>query len=102
MRGSPADQRIELYGANVKEKDVEIARHLSDDLRLADAARAPDVQGHTFTDQRMKRLVELRCFIRIYLRRNAGLVVKKGWSAVYSGMRWIPVLAVLGRNSCAI
>ena len=58
----PQINGIELYGANVKEKDVEIARHLSDDLRFADAARAPDVQRHAFTYERMERFVELGWF----------------------------------------
>jgi hypothetical protein len=54
--------RVELHGTYVKKLDSEIARHLGDDLRLAHAARTPDVQWHTFTDQRMKRLVKLRWF----------------------------------------
>jgi hypothetical protein len=58
--------RIELNGAHVKKCDSEIARHLGDDLRLAHAARAPDVQRHTFADQRMKRLVKLGWF-HLYL-----------------------------------
>ncbi len=62
MRETAQIDRIELYGAHVEESDPEIARHLSDDLRLAAAARAPDVQRHTFTDQRMKRLVKLGWF----------------------------------------
>ena len=51
-----------MYSANVKELKVEIVRNLRDDLRLADTARAPDMQRHTFTDQRMKRLVQLGRF----------------------------------------
>jgi hypothetical protein len=51
-----------LHGANVKELKVEIVRNLRDDLRLSDAARAPDMQRHTLTDQRMKRLIELGWF----------------------------------------
>jgi hypothetical protein len=32
------------------------------------AARAPDVQEHTFANERMKRLIELRWFHEIFLR----------------------------------
>lgn len=35
---------------HVKKFDPESARHLDNDLRLAHAARASDVQGHKFTD----------------------------------------------------
>jgi hypothetical protein len=31
-------------------------------VRVAHAARAPDMQWHTFADQRTKRLIELRWF----------------------------------------
>ena len=56
--GQPSQiNRIELHGANVKELIVEIVRDLSDDLRLADTACAPNVQRHTLTYQRMKRLI---------------------------------------------
>jgi hypothetical protein len=51
-----------LHGANVQEIKVEIVRDLRDDLRLADAARTPDMQRHTFADQRMKRFVKLGWF----------------------------------------
>ena len=58
-RQSAQIDRIELNGAHVKKRASEIARHLGDDLRFAHAARAPDMQRHTFADQRMKRLVKL-------------------------------------------
>ena len=61
-RQSAQIDRIELNGAHIKKCDSEIARHLGDDLRLADAARAPNVQRYTFADQRMKRLVKLGWF----------------------------------------
>jgi hypothetical protein len=51
-----------LDGTNVQELKVEIVRDLGNDLRFADAARAPDMQRHTFADQRMKRLVQLGWF----------------------------------------
>jgi hypothetical protein len=51
-----------LHSANVQEIKVEIVRNLGDDLRLADAARALDMQRHTFADQRMKRFVKLGWF----------------------------------------
>jgi hypothetical protein len=35
---------------------------LGDNLRFPNAACAPDVQGHTFADQRVKRLIEFRWF----------------------------------------
>jgi hypothetical protein len=53
---------IELHRSDVEELAFAVRGSLSNNLGLADAARAPDVQGHTFPDQRMKRLVELeRC-----------------------------------------
>jgi hypothetical protein len=61
-----------LHGADVKELKVEIVRNLSHDLRFADAARTPDVQRHTFADQRMKRLVKLGWF-------HLGLPQAKYW-----------------------
>ena len=39
-------------------------------LGFANATRAPDVEGHTFTNQRMKRLVELRRFHWNILRKD--------------------------------
>ena len=51
-----------MYSANVKEVEVEIVRNLRNDLRLAYATCAPDMQGHTLADQRMKRLVQLGRF----------------------------------------
>ena len=54
--------RIELHGSHVEKFVVEIVGDLGDDLRLADAAGAPDMQGHTFANQRMKRFIELRRF----------------------------------------
>ena len=54
--------RIELDGAHVKEVEVEIVRDLRDDLRLADATCAPDMQRHTLPNQRMKRLIKLGWF----------------------------------------
>ena len=54
--------RIELHSPDIEKLPVEIGGNLGNDLRLADAARAPDVQRHTFADQRMKRLKEFRGF----------------------------------------
>src|ERR1035437_8956957 len=59
---SPQIDRIELDSANVYELKVEIVRHLRDDLRFTDSACTPDVQGHAFADQRMKRLIKLGWF----------------------------------------
>lgn len=53
---------IELYGPHIQEVVVEIGRHLAHDLRFADTAWSPDMQGHTFADQRMKRLIKFRRF----------------------------------------
>jgi hypothetical protein len=61
-RQSPQINRIELYRANVQEIKVEIVRDLGDDLRFSDATRAPDMQRHTFADQRMKRLIQFGWF----------------------------------------
>jgi hypothetical protein len=44
-----------LDGSNIEKLPVEIIRYLSDDLRFADAAGAPDVQRHTLANQRVKR-----------------------------------------------
>ena len=61
-RQTPQIDRIKLHGANIKEVKVEIVRDLSHDLRFADAARAPDMQWHTFANQRMERLIQLGWF----------------------------------------
>ena len=50
--------RVELHRPDVEELAIPVGGDLGDNLRLADTAGAPDVQGHTFVDQRMKRLVE--------------------------------------------
>lgn len=47
---------IELHRSNIEEIALPVGGDLGDDLRLADAAGTPDVEGHTFTDQRMKAL----------------------------------------------
>jgi hypothetical protein len=63
IRGSPRRSTGSSCTARTSRKlEVEIVRDLGDDLRLADAARAPDMQRHTFADQRMKRLVKLGWF----------------------------------------
>ena len=51
-----------MHCPDVQKVVVEIVGDLGDDLRLPHAARAPDVQGHTFADQRVKRLIEFRWF----------------------------------------
>ena len=61
-RQSPKIDRIELDGTNVKKLKVKIGSDLRHDLRFTDAARAPDMQRHTFADQRMKRFVKLGWF----------------------------------------
>jgi len=61
-RQSPEINRVELHCPHVKKVIVEIVGDLRDDLRLPNAARAPDVQRHTFADKRMKRLIEFRWF----------------------------------------
>ena len=50
---------IELHRPDVEELTLPVGGDLGNNLRFADAARAPDVQGHTFADQRMERLIEL-------------------------------------------
>jgi hypothetical protein len=47
-----------LYRSNIEKLPVQIVCHLGDDLSFADAARAPDVQGHTLANQRVKRFKE--------------------------------------------
>ena len=61
-RQTPKIDRVELHGPHVEKVVVEIVGDLGNDLRFADAACTPDMQRHTFADQRMKRLVELRWF----------------------------------------
>ena len=56
---------IELHRPDVKKLAFPVGGHLDNDLRLADAARTPEVQVHTFADQHMKRLVELGRFYEI-------------------------------------
>jgi hypothetical protein len=48
--------------SNVKELVIEIAGYLAHDLRLSGAAWAPDVERHTFANERTERLIELRGF----------------------------------------
>ena len=61
-RQTPKIDRVKLHSPHVEKVVVEIVGDLRDDLRLPNATRAPDVQGHTFGDQRMKRLIEFRWF----------------------------------------
>ena len=63
---SPEIDRVKLHGAHIEKVIVEIVSDLGDNLRLSNAARAPDVERHTFADQRMKRLIELRWFHGIF------------------------------------
>ena len=56
--------RIKLNRSNVEELPVEIRGYLCNDLRLAHTARAPDVQRHTFGNERMERFKEFRGFHR--------------------------------------
>ena len=61
-QGATLDDLLPEAFAVVREagkRVFKIVRDLSDDLRFADATCAPDMQRHTFTDQRMKRLVKL-------------------------------------------
>jgi hypothetical protein len=53
---------IELHCPHVEEVVAEVGGDLADDLRFADAARSPDMQGHTLANERMKRFIELRGF----------------------------------------
>jgi hypothetical protein len=84
----PQIDRIELHGANIKELKGEIVRDLRDDLRFADAARAPDMQRHTFADQRMKRLIQLGWFhldspqAEYWFRREEWVVGQPFWNAL--------------------
>src|SRR5208283_4989286 len=61
-RQTPKIDRVKLHGSHVEKVVVEIVGDLGDDLRLTNSACTPDVQGHTFTDERMKRLIEFRWF----------------------------------------
>jgi hypothetical protein len=54
--------RVKLHGPHVEKIVVKVVGDLRADLRLRSAARAPDMQGHTFADKSVKRFVELRCF----------------------------------------
>ena len=67
--------RIELDGANIEKLPVQIRSNLGDDLRFADAAGAPDVQRHTFADQRMQRFKECEGFIGLSFRNE-----EDGWN----------------------
>jgi hypothetical protein len=62
VRGDPGQSteidRIELPRTNISELALRIIRNLEHYLRFTYAARSPDVQGHTFADQRKKRFVE--------------------------------------------
>ena len=58
-RQTPEIDRVKLHGPHIEKVVVEIVGDLGDDLRLSDSASAPDVQGYTFANERMKRLIEL-------------------------------------------
>jgi hypothetical protein len=91
--------RIELHGANVQELKVEIVRDLRDDLRFADAARAPDMQRHTFANQRMKRLIQLGWFHLDSPQTEYWFGCEERPAGLDLGMRSIAVLAALRQNS---
>jgi hypothetical protein len=57
-RQAPKIDRVKLHGPHVEKVVPEIVGNLSNDLRLADAACAPDMRRHTFADQRMERLMD--------------------------------------------
>jgi hypothetical protein len=61
-RQTPEIDRVELHGPHIEKVVVEVVGDLGNDLGFPDAAGTPDVQGHTFTNQRMERLMELRWF----------------------------------------
>ena len=54
--------RVELYGSHIEKVVVEIGGDLSHDLRFADAAWPPDMQGHALANERVKRFIELGGF----------------------------------------
>jgi hypothetical protein len=58
-RQTPKIDWVKLHGTHVEKVAVEIVGDLGDDLRFANAARTPNMQRHTFADQRVKRLIEL-------------------------------------------
>jgi hypothetical protein len=58
-RQTPEIDRVKLHGPHVEKVVVQIVCDLGDDLRLPNAARAPDMQGYTFANQRVKRFIEL-------------------------------------------
>jgi hypothetical protein len=58
-RQTPEIDRVKLHGPHIEKVVVEIVSDLSNDLRLSNAARTPDMQGHTFANERMERLIEL-------------------------------------------
>jgi hypothetical protein len=53
----------------VEKLRAEIGGYLSHDLRLAHTACDPDVQRHTFGNERMERFKELRGFHRLLFMR---------------------------------
>jgi len=52
---------------------VEVTSNLADDLGLAHTGGTPDVDGHTFADQRVKRLIEFRGFHVEFLSGTEGM-----------------------------
>ena len=57
-RKPPEIDRVQLHCADVKELVAQVSRDLADNLRLADAASSPNVDGYTFADECTKRLIE--------------------------------------------
>jgi len=73
-RQTPEIDRVKLHGPHIEKVVVEIVSDLSNDLRLSNAARTPDMQGHTFANERMERLIELDGFMGFLGRNSARFV----------------------------
>ena len=56
-----------MHSPHIEKVVVEIDGDLADDLLFADAAWSPDMQGHAFANERMKRFIELGGFHRLSL-----------------------------------
>jgi hypothetical protein len=75
--------RVKLQGSHV-------VRDLVDDLRLADAACSPDVERHTFADQRMERPKSFDGFMGSSL--EGGLLLTTRMTAIHFGGRgWMEI-----------
>jgi hypothetical protein len=92
--------RVELHSSHVEEVVVELFGDLRDDLGLAYAACAPDVQRHTLTDKREKRFVKHGWFHGLSL--EGGVLELRAEEELLRGLEEDSSLRAPGRPELAL